>query len=120
MCFTHLSKWKIGYNYILISSYEHIRLLLQLNAAVLLCKVGDANGIRGVQLALQEGTAGIDYVWHLEHGCRRQQLAHRHLSHTDLAGVHEVQDAGHGRGTDLKKRNGRTVHLLNQPIKGRA
>jgi len=47
-------------------------------------------------------------------------LAHSHLSHTDLAGVHEVQDAGHGRGTDLKERNGRTVHLLNQPIKGRA
>lgn len=97
---------------------KHIRLLLQVHTAVLLGKVGNANGIRGVQLALQEGTAGVDNVWHLEHGGSREQLAHRHLSHPDLAGVHEVQDAGHGRGTDLKIGNGRTVHPLNQPIEG--
>lgn len=46
---------------------ELIRLLLQHFATVLLGKTGDPDGIRGVQLSLQESTARIHDIRHLEH-----------------------------------------------------
>lgn len=82
---------------------ELVRLLLQRITAVLLGKVGDPDGVCGIQLPFQECAARVHDMWHLEHGGGGQQLAHRHLSHSNMAGVHEVDHSSHCRRTDLPK-----------------
>lgn len=51
---------------------EMVGLLLEGDAAVLLGEIGDANGIRRIQLVFEEFAAGVDYVQHLEH-CGRDE-----------------------------------------------
>lgn len=80
---------------------ELVGLLLQRLAAVLFGEAGDADGVGGVQLALEEGAARVHNVRHLEHGGGGQQRAHGHLGHPDVARVHEVDHPPQGRWTDL-------------------
>lgn len=84
-----------------VSFNELVGFLPERYATVLLGKVRNTNRIGWIELALQEGTARLYYVWHLEHGSGRQQLAHRYLGHPYVTGVHEEQDSGHRRWTNL-------------------
>lgn len=64
-------------------------------------EIRNTDSVRWIQLTLEEGTTGVDYVRHLEHGGGRQQLAYGDLSHPNVAGVHEIDHPSHCRRTDL-------------------
>lgn len=70
-------------------------LLMELRAANLLCKVGDADSVTGVELLDQKIAAGLDYAVYLVHDCTVHHMNHTLLPHRDACCVCKLYQSVH-------------------------
>lgn len=84
--------------------------LMQLSAADLLSKVGNANGIAGIQLLNQEVTAGFDHTVNLVHDSSIHNMQHALLAHRNGGRVGKLNEALHHFGVDAF--DGHNLHAL--------
>ena len=73
-------------------------LLVQLRAADLLGKVGDADGVAGVQLLHQEVAAGLDHAVDLVHDRTVHDVDHTLLPHRDAGSIGKLDQPFHHLG----------------------
>lgn len=93
-------------------------LLVQLRAADLFSKVGDTDGVAGVQLLNKEITTGLDHAVYLVHDGAVHHVNHTLLPYRDAGRVGELDQSVHDlkergrkkRKEGIKRRNEKMIH----------